>query len=242
VGKINAGEVIGEAFRIYRSQFVTLLLAALAVFLISGLAVLVLPGLLAIIAALVVVAAAVFYQGAAVQLVHDVQDGRRDYSLGELFKSVAPVAVPLLLVAILAGIGIAIGFVLLIIPGLILLTIWSVVAPVVVVENPGVFAAFGRSRELVRGNGWQVFGVIVLVYLILIVISLAGAAIGAPLGDVGRAVVNWLVTALTAPMAAVVAAVLYFRLRALKNEATTDAAPAPPESGTVPGPPAGAEG
>ena len=58
-----------------------------------------------------------------------------------------------------------IGFILLIIPGLFLIVIWSVVAPVVVLERPGVFAAFGRSRELVRGNGWNVFAVIVLVFL-----------------------------------------------------------------------------
>ena len=35
-------------------------------------------------------------------------------------------------------------------------------APVIVIERPGVFPAFARSRQLVQGNGWQVFSVIVV--------------------------------------------------------------------------------
>ena len=58
----------------------------------------------------------------------------------------------LIVVGILAGIAIAIGFVLLIIPGLFLITIWSVIVPVIVIERTGVFDSFGRSRELVKGQ------------------------------------------------------------------------------------------
>jgi hypothetical protein len=66
-------------------------------------------------------------------------------------QSVEPVFWPLVAVSILFGIGVGIGFVLPIIPGLMLLVIWSVVAPVTVLERVGVLAAFGRSGELVRG-------------------------------------------------------------------------------------------
>src|SRR4029078_4303749 len=99
--------------------------------------------------------------GSARTCVRDVQDGRRDHSTGELFRSVTPVLLPLVGLAIVAGIGIAIGCVLIIIPGLILLTIWAVAAPVMVIEHPGVFAALGRSRDLVRGYGWPAVGKIV---------------------------------------------------------------------------------
>lgn len=105
------------------------------------------------------------YQGMVVELVQDVQDGRRDNSVGDLLASVSQVFWPLLAVSLLDGIGVAIGFALLIIPGLYLLVIWSVVAPVTVLEQPGVVDAFRRSRHLVRGNGWAVFGVIVTVFL-----------------------------------------------------------------------------
>jgi hypothetical protein len=103
--------------------------------------------------------------------------------------------------------------VLLISPGLFLIVIWSVVAPVTVLERPGVFAAFARSRQLVRGNEWNVFGVILIVFLAVAVISIAAGLASAGLGSVGRALVQWLVNAAVAPITALSASVLYFELR-----------------------------
>lgn len=84
-----------------------------------------------------------------VELVRDVQDGRLDASVGDLMRSVLPVLGPLIAAGILAGIGIAVGFVLLIVPGLFLLTIWAVI----VIERRGISDAFGRSRQLVKDQG-----------------------------------------------------------------------------------------
>ena len=145
--EIRPGAIISRAFQIYRDQVGTLLGAALIIFGIQFLLALLLPKLF-FIAGLAAFILSVFYGGMVVNLVRDVQDGRRDHSTGELFRSVTPVLLPLLGLAIVAGIGIAIGFVLIIIPGLILLTIWAVAAPVMVIEHPGVFAALGRSRDL----------------------------------------------------------------------------------------------
>ncbi len=162
--------------------------------------------------AILFAALSIVYQGMVVELVQDIQDGRRDHSIGDLIRSVEPVFWPLVAVSILFGLALAVGFVLLIIPGLILLVIWSVVAPVTVLERPGVFAAFGRSRELVRGNGWNVFAVIVLVFLAVAVIGIAAGVIAAGLGSVGRALVQWAVNAALAPITALSASVLYFAL------------------------------
>ncbi len=73
---------------------------------------------------------------------------------------------------LLAGLGIVIGLALLIAPGLLLATWWALIVPAIVLEHKGVFESFGRSRELVRGHGWQVLGVIVLGFLISIGASL----------------------------------------------------------------------
>src|SRR5258707_15434098 len=103
-----------------------------------------------------------------VQLVADVEDGRRDATPGQLLRSVAPVLGSLVLVAVVAGILIVIGFVLIIVPGLILLTIWSVAVPAGVIGRPPGLAALGRRRGLVRGNGWPgVGGVLVLCFPVL---------------------------------------------------------------------------
>jgi hypothetical protein len=213
VQRLSPGDVIGRAFEIYRDQIGVLLPAALVVFAVNAVVRWVFDhGLLTLVAGVVSVVLAILYEGMVVQLVRDVQDGRRDNTVGELFGSVSPVLLPLIAVSILGGIGIGIGFLLLIVPGLILLTIWSVVAPVTVIERPGVFRAFGRSRELVRGYGWPVFGTIVLVFLLVVAASIAAALIGLALGDVGRAILSWIFDALTQPVAALTASVLYFTL------------------------------
>jgi hypothetical protein len=211
--QLSPGDVIGRAFQIYRDQIGVLLPAALVVFAVDAVVRWLLDdGVLRLVAVVVSLVLGTLYEGMVVQLVRDVQDGRRDNTVGELFSSVSPVLVPLILVSILAGLGIGIGFILIIVPGLILLTFWSVVAPVMVIERPGVIEAFGRSRELVRGYGWSVFGTIVLVFLLVIAASIAAALIGLALGDVGRAILSWIFDALTQPVAALTSSVLYFTL------------------------------
>jgi hypothetical protein len=246
-GRIDPGRTINEVFRIYVDQAGVLLPAALVLFVIEGLVSGILIALLGIIGAILAVifqlVVNTIYQGMVVQLVADVQDGRRDASVEDLFRSVTGVVVPLILVGLLAGLGIALGLALLIVPGLFLLTIWAVVAPVVVLERPGVIEAFGRSRELVRGNGWQVFFVIVVFFVILLVVSAILGGIGAALGDVGSVIADIVGSVLAAPLVALAAAVLYFQLRGARGET---AAPEravgvrPPEQ-PVPGAPPPAE-
>jgi hypothetical protein len=71
--------------------------------------------------------------------------------------------------SILASIGITIGFILIIVPGLILLTFWSLIVPEIVIGGAGALDAFGRSWRTVRGYAWPVFGTFVVVFLICVV-------------------------------------------------------------------------
>ena len=213
--RIDIGGVVSKVFDLYFRYAAVLLPVAAALFLIE--AAFRLLGLastpLALVAGVVGLILSTVYTGIVVRLVDDVRDGRLDQSPGELARSVGPVLLPLIAVSILAGLGIAIGLVLLIVPGLILVTLWAVVAPVTVLEHPGVLAAFGRSRELVRGNGWQVFGVIVLFILIFIAIGIVLGIVGAVLGDAGEVILNYVGSVITAPLVALASAVLYFELR-----------------------------
>jgi hypothetical protein len=181
------------------------------------------------------VAAGILYQGMVVGLVSDVQDGRRDSSVEDLVRSTGPVILPLIGAGIFAGIAIGLGLVLFVVPGLILLTLWAVVAPVIVVERTGIFEAFGRSRALVRGNAWQVFGVIVVVFLITVVAGIVLTAIGVALSDTAamRIVFNVLASTATAPIGALVASVIYFGLREIEQGAQP-AAPPPPAASPPP--------
>jgi hypothetical protein len=213
---IDVGGVIRRTFQIYVDQASVLMPAAAVVFVISGvLSVLLIAASsgLAIVAFLISLVASTLFTGMVVELVADVQDGKRDASAGQLLRAASPVLGQLILVGIVAGIGIVIGFILIIVPGLILITIWSVAAPVVVLERPGGLRPLGRSRELVKGNGWNVFAVILLMVILVGVlgsaIELAGDSAGTAVGLVVRVVVG----ILTAPISALAAAVLYFELR-----------------------------
>jgi hypothetical protein len=219
--KLDVGATLSEVFSIYRDNAGVLLPVAFWLFL----AVAILNGVassslvLLLVASVVGIAAGTLYQGMVVNLVRDVQDGRRDFSAGELLSSATPFILPLIGAGILAGIAIFIGLFLLIVPGLILLTIWAVIAPVIVVEKSPVMAAFSRSRELVRGNGWQVFGAIVVAFLIVIIGGVVFTAIAAAIADgpLLRIVFSALASTITAPISALVAAVIYFRLRAIEG-------------------------
>jgi hypothetical protein len=224
--KLTVGDTLSEVFAIYRENAGVLLPVAfwlyLAVAIVTGLANGKLNALffIGVILGFVV---ALLYQGMVVSLVRDVQDGRRDSSVGQLYRSVTPVLAPLIVASILYGIAVGVGFVLLIVPGCILLTIWAVIAPAIVIERRGVFAAFGRSRELVRGNGWPVFGVVISASLITFVVSIVLGAIGEAIagGPILRIVFSALASTVTAPIVALVAGVLYYRLLSIKGEATS---------------------
>ena len=214
---IESGRVISEAFENYRNYAGPLLAVALLVVGIAGVISGVLGAsdslLLALLGLIVYIAAAVLYTGYVVKLVQDVRDGRRDHSVAELFESAAPYIGTLILNGILAAIGIGIGLVLLIVPGLILITIWAVVAPAIVVEGAGVIGAFGRSRDLVRGNGWPVFGAIVIAYLIVLGVSFVTAGVGDAIADdAGHVILGTIGDILAAPVLALVASALFFDL------------------------------
>lgn len=227
VQPISPGAVVSRIWEIYRDQLGVLFGTAVLLYALQFVLSLVLSSAAGLALVVLFWALSIFYQGMVVQLVQDVQDGRRDHSVPQLLRSVDPVFWRLAGVSILFGIGVAIGFILLIIPGLILLVIWSVVAPVTVLERPGVYAAFGRSRELVRGNAWNVFGVIVIVFVVVFVVSIAAGLAASGLGSVGRALVQWAVNSAIAPVTALSASVLYFALRRARSEPAATRWPSP---------------
>ncbi|HKT83962.1 MAG TPA: hypothetical protein VJQ84_09030 [Solirubrobacterales bacterium] len=235
--KLDVGSTLNQIFSTYGQQAGVLLPLAFGLFLLVAILTGLFAGnfLLSLIAIVLSVVAGTLYQGLVVSLVRDVQDGTRDASVGQLVEETWPVVLPLIGAAILAGIGITIGIFLFIVPGLILLTIWAVIAPVIVVERSGAIDAFGRSRELVKGNGWPVFGVIVVVFLITAVASFVFRAIGASISDsfAMLALFSLIASTLTAPITALSASVIYFNLIALQP----DPAAAPPPASDAPLPP-----
>jgi hypothetical protein len=233
--------VLSEAWGLYKRHWQHLLTISFIVFLAVALIALLLVALLtwfgAILAAIISLVATFWVQGALVRAVDDVRDGRADLSVGETFSRVRPQLPAIIVAGILAGLGIALGLVLLIVPGLILLTWWILIIPVIVLEGRSAGEAFGRSRELVRGHGWSVFGVIVLTILLFIAFRIILGLVLTPFADWLQSFVSEIVVGtLTTPFVAVAWTLLYYRLKAAKEAPAAAPAPAQPPEAEPPAP------
>src|SRR3954469_14830327 len=218
--RLDTARVFERVFAIYRLQAAVLLPAAVVLYLVPAALTLTSGRKGQALALAATIIAAVGYQGLVVQAVRDIQDGVRDLSLTGLFRSISKVLAPLLWTAILVGIGVFIGFLAFIVPGLVLLTQWAVAAPVVVCEVRTAPQALGRSRQLVHGHGWQVFSVLIVTFLLVLIADTAFAAAADAVSgsDVAFAIANLIAGALTPPILALASAVLSLGLWKLKGE------------------------
>jgi len=166
-------------------------------------------------------------QGALTLAVDDVRDGRIDTTIGELYARTQPYLGALIVAGVLAGLGIAIGFVLLIAPGLYLLARWAVIVPTIVLERRSAGESFTRSSELTAGHRWTVLGVAVVTIVVSIVIGgIARAILDAILPEFFGAWLGSLVAhCITTPFVALAFTVMYFQLaRAAEPEPEAAAA------------------
>lgn len=219
---MQAGSVIGQAWEMYKAHWRHLLPIAFVVYIFIAFLTLLLTALLgwlgAILGALAALAGIFWLQGALVVAIDDVRDGRADLTLSETLARVQPRLNTLTLAGLLAALGVGIGLVLLIVPGLYLLTIWLLIVPAIMLEGRGVGDSFSRSQELVRGYGWSVFGVIALTILILFGVSLVFGIIDSAIDNRWIGLLFNIVTqTLTAPFVALAWTITYYELRGLKG-------------------------
>jgi hypothetical protein len=155
---LSVSGVLRDAAQLYQALFWRTLVMAALVFSIVCLAEAVGPWpvvLLSVIGTSVV-------QGALVEAV-ELERERRSGSIASLFRAAWKRAGALLGVSLLTGIGVGVGLFLLVVPGLILFTRWSLAVPAVMLEGRSPRAAMRRSAELVKGHGWQVFAIFLTV-------------------------------------------------------------------------------
>jgi hypothetical protein len=235
---VTVGEILNEAWGLYTKFFTRFFVIAAVVYLIvnllnalvatafghgAGITV-----LLALISTVVSFVGTFWLQGALVYAVDDVRDGRIDTTVEQVFERVRPYLGTLIVAGILAGLGIALGFVLLIVPGFVLLTWWCLIVPVVVLEGKPVGEAFSRSRELVRGHGWTVSGAAIVA---IIATAIASGIIQGIFSFLGSFLRTWIggtiASAVTGPFLAVTLTLMYFKLRELREGAPAPGAAEP---------------
>jgi hypothetical protein len=171
---LTLGELLDRTFQLYRNHFLLFVgISATAYFpmflirngvnLLTTLggktAILTIVGvLLTIVLFLASVAAA---QAATVTAVSAVYFGQA-ITVQETYSRIMGLVLRVVLVMIGMGIGIVLGLLLLIIPGIILTLMWALTIPVVVLEGADLFEALGRSRQLTAGHRGRVFLIFLL--------------------------------------------------------------------------------
>jgi hypothetical protein len=132
---------------------------------------------------------------------------------------------PLFAAVVLAAVGIAVGLLALIVPGVFLAVRWFFVPQAVVIDDARGADALRRSGDLVQGFWWRTFG---LVLLANVAIAIPGVILLAPFSGIAeetdRAV--WelvgatVTTSVTAPFVGLFATFLYYDLLARRTHAT----------------------
>ena len=215
----------------YRAHATHLLTIAFVIYLVTA----VIVGLLSLggtflsffLGGIIELFATFLLQASLIKAVQDVRDGRADLSIGETMSSATPYILPVAAASILAAIAITVGLFLLVVPGLILITIWAVIIPVIVLERSGVFGSFGRSQQLVRGNGWPVFGTLVVLFIIQIFVRIVLGIIFLALPVLVRYGLSTVIAGtLVAPFIAVTVTLIYFRLSGQEAPAGMQGGPA----------------
>ena len=223
--------VLGEVWRLYRAHLPALLAAGLVIFVPVGLLDAVADsvfedveggsaletagaagGLLATVGLSLL--GEILFAGFVAAVVISEREGEH-HSMADLVRSLpfgrligADLVYVLLVVA---------GLLLLVVPGLVALTWFALVAPAVKIEGLGIGAALRRSRALVRPRFWAVFALVVPLALVSdlmtdAVFSGAISAFGDTLpGEWAGSAVSEL---LTAPFLGLTVVVLFFELRA----------------------------
>lgn len=138
-------------------------------------------------------------------------------SMGETFSRSLGALGAVILLAIVISICVGLGFMLFIVPGIIIAVMFWVAIPAEVVERGGVFASLKRSRELTKGHRWSIFALFVLLVVLMMVISgalglILGQSEGLP-GILFQEVLGMFVSGIWA----VITAVAYHDLRVIKE-------------------------
>jgi hypothetical protein len=87
-------------------------------------------------------------------------------TIGSAYRRIFPLFFKYIGTTLLSGLVIGLGSLLCLVPGLMFMTWFFATSSIVCLEGRGGTGAMGRSRELVRGSGWRIFGFLLLTILL----------------------------------------------------------------------------
>lgn len=230
-GTFGIGELLAETFSIYAANFVPFaLLTALAISPLYLLRFLMItafgPGLSAAkaaVAALVVVVSLLAPQIATAAITFGVyqQLRGRETSMGECLRRGLSLLLPVFGLALVQALAIGLSALFCLVPAIFVAVRWAVSVPAAVTEGVGVSAAIERSTFLTEGLRFDVFGVLFVLGGLEIALFLAVRLVSAR-NPLLHLALSGLTDLLIVGLSATAAAVLYYRLRGIKESVDVD--------------------
>lgn len=248
VEKIDIGRVIGRGFEALRAHFfpffaVAALLAGAPAFfmqywMLTGAATADLDYILSLAywapilgSLLATMVAGALLQGVLVRSTILTLSGR-EADLSHSLMLALRLLIPIVLASIIIALLTVIGFMFLIVPGIMIYCAFIVTIPALIEERRGIFGSMKRSRDLTRGSRKRIFVLLVVFWVFQVIITtvlnaIAGVSpMGTYAGDVPDPILAGTVAAIGSGLSSVIVAVstaaLYVELRTVKEGATTD--------------------
>jgi hypothetical protein len=142
--------------------------------------------------------------------------------IGETLQRGLTRFLPLVGLAFLYSLGIMLGLLLLVVPGIILMVMWAVVVPACVVEGLSPTASMSRSSKLTKGHRWKIFGVMLLLLVLNFIASGMLALVLAPTGHAVATIGDFVWTAIWTAFWNCLLVMIYHDLRVAKEGIDTE--------------------
>jgi len=136
-------------------------------------------------------------------------------NLGVSFNFALSKLPSLLATQFVAGILIAIGMLLFIVPGIIIAIMFSLIIPAIIVEQQGTFESLGRSKKLVSNRWLKTFALLLVLGIIVLIVNGVAIVLAMPFNFI-HPIVNPLITniisAFVSPIYPIAITYLYYAM------------------------------
>ncbi|MEN9626479.1 MAG: hypothetical protein RL557_807 [archaeon] len=105
---------------------------------------------------------------------------KETFRFGDLVRAGKSTFLNYLGLLIVSGIFLLGLFLLLIIPGIIFGVYWLLSSYVLLYEKKDILTSLKRSKEIIKGNWWRVFGYLILILIILVLVSVIVSVVVQP--------------------------------------------------------------
>ena len=177
-----------------------------------------------LVATVISVAVGGFVNSAMLHIILSDRQGMRP-TIGDALVTGARLMLPMVGVTTLFVLGVAVGAILFVVPGIIIFLMWSLASPALVAQGGGVFDVLRSSRRLTKGSRWKLLALWGVMIVPMLVLQMGSASVIGSDSETARwsaAVVETAVSLLFGMVSACVIASAYLELRRLKDGVNVD--------------------